>query len=234
MKTHIDYMQFIERKNKNIFCACLPIRFFCSKLDCEHKKVPKLEQSLKEMESFLTEITSNVYPSIVTYNKFLEINFSQDRLKLSFVELEVLIKILFPTFSYGEVLALRLRIVDILKIQGFTVKRFRVNLHQFNTIWVALFTQTQNRSDNIVYGFRGLCLKNTIIEKIFNEAKPMPIIVEQKPLPLDLKKSTQGIMQEIVQELMQEIMQELTQEKMQKKIKKKIKKKLQERTNPVQ
>jgi hypothetical protein len=160
----------IHLKETDLHHKSTTIRDIIHKTKTTNVEVPLTLNTKGEPTWFLKEFTLNVYPypSIITNNRFLEIDNGKDR--LSFVELDILIKTLFPSFSYSEVNSLRKTIEKILTLRGFKVKQFRLDLKELNnfkTIFGALFntTYTIASKDNRVSGIMGLRLKSTILNE---------------------------------------------------------------------
>jgi hypothetical protein len=122
-------------------------------------------------EQFLQDFTNKIHPFVLTGNSYIEVSSGKpyEKLrKLSFQELEILIKSRFPFMSFYEVRLFRNQIVDILKMRGFKKTQFRIdNIVNVRLLWTKFFKSTLGGKDNRVRGLQDLCLKSEIIEELF-------------------------------------------------------------------
>lgn len=123
-----------------------------------------------EPEKFFELFLKHVHRFTSSSNIYVEIDKGNEKnehlSKLSFIELDVLIKTFIPTLSYAETYQLRKKITNVLKNRGFKLLQFRGNIDDIKIIWTKYFNKKLKSNDNRVHGIGGLRLKWEVVNEL--------------------------------------------------------------------
>ncbi len=123
-----------------------------------------------EPEKFFELFLKHVHRFTSSSNIYVEIDKGNEKnehlSKLSFIELDVLIKTFIPTLSYAETYQLRKKITNVLKNRGFRLLQFTGKIDDIKIIWTKYFNKKLESKDSRVRGIGGLRLKGEVVNKL--------------------------------------------------------------------